>query len=72
VDSGPAPRTIRLGQLRFDVSRTVVVDGKAQVNRSGINTNIDVREGQKTVVGKSNITGTDDAIILVVTPKVIE
>jgi ribosomal 50S subunit-recycling heat shock protein len=36
------------------------------------NTNIDVREGQKVVVGKANIDGAGNALILVVTAKVID
>ena len=39
---------------------------------SGLNTDIDVGEGQKVVVGKSNVFGSDDAMILVVTAKVVE
>ena len=38
---------------------------------SGVNTDVDVREGQKVVVGKSNF-GAEDAFILVVTAKVVE
>jgi len=72
VNPGPAPRTIRLAPLRLEFRKSIVVDGKTQNESRGITTPIDVREGQKTVVGKSNIAGSDDAIILVVTPKVIE
>jgi hypothetical protein len=35
-------------------------------------TNIDVREGQKVVVGKSNININEDALILIVTAKMVE
>lgn len=72
LNSGPAPRTIRLAALRLSFTRPTVIDGKTQYERSGIETEINEREGQKTVVGKSNIAGSDDAIILVVTLKVIE
>jgi hypothetical protein len=41
-------------------------------NNSGIRTDVDVREGQKVVVGKSNISGSVDALILIVTAKVVE
>jgi len=38
-----------------------------------ISTNsLDAKEGQKIVVGKANLANTEDAIILVITPKVIE
>ncbi len=38
----------------------------------GFETNLDVREGQKVVVGKANIDGTKNAMILVVTAKVMD
>jgi hypothetical protein len=60
---GAAPRTVRLDNLELGVTKTV---------QSAIQTTLDVREGQKTIIGKANVTGTDDAIILVITPKVIE
>lgn len=75
VTPGPAPRSVRLEGFQFGVRMQVFSDAaKTQSNlvNGGIRTEVDVREGQKTVVGKSNIAGTDDAIILVVTPKVIE
>ena len=37
-----------------------------------INTSIDVREGQKVVVGKANIDNADSALILILTAKVVE
>lgn len=37
-----------------------------------ISTSIDIREGQKVVVGKANIDNADNALILVLTAKVIE
>ncbi|MEP7352423.1 MAG: secretin N-terminal domain-containing protein [Acidobacteriota bacterium] len=61
-------RTIRLKNLRFSL-RILVSNSYTQV---GLNTDIDAREGQKTVVGKMNVSGTEDAIFLVVSPKVIE
>jgi hypothetical protein len=82
VAPGPAPRTVRLRNLQLGLRIKTVTgifkgdDGKTnsqfQYISTGINTDLDVREGQKTVVGKSNISGTEDAIILVVSPKVIE
>jgi hypothetical protein len=39
---------------------------------ASINTDLDIREGQKTVVGKSSINSTGDALILVIVPKVVE
>lgn len=64
VEAG-TPRTVRLGvnvQIMFaSVARTSVIV-----------TNIEAKEGQKTVLTKSNVAGTEDAVFLVVTPRVIE
>jgi len=84
VAPGPAPHTVRLRDLRLGMrmkmaSGTFTLPGgdstpntQFQIVNVGISTDLDAREGQKTVVGKSNVSGTDDAIILVVSPKVIE
>lgn len=61
VSAGPAPRTITLQYLSASFG-----------NVSGIETSLDAREGQKTVVGKSNLVNSEDAIFLVISPKVIE
>ena len=37
-----------------------------------ITTDLDIREGQKTVVGKSSISSTGDALILVIVPKLVQ
>jgi hypothetical protein len=49
-------------------------DGKQRGNNTvgSISTDLDLTEGQKTVVGKSSINGNGDALILVIVPKVIE
>jgi hypothetical protein len=65
---GSVPRMVRLDGLHFSLR---VPEGNAFVD-SGITTDLDSREGQKVVVGKSNVRGTADAILLVVTPKVVE
>jgi hypothetical protein len=45
----------------------------AAVYRSmGIKTSIDVPEGQKIVVGKSSVPGGDDALILVLSVKIVK
>lgn len=61
VSLGGAPRTVTLKYLTASVGRS-----------SGIEGSFDAREGQKTVIGKSNITNSEDAIILVISPKVVE
>jgi hypothetical protein len=63
--SGQTPRILRIDNL----SLTVTLDGRAQIT-----TNLDAREGQKTVVGKTNVGGSaeDAAVFLVISPKIIE
>jgi hypothetical protein len=68
VIEGPAPRNIRLTNASFGFRFKV----DNQYQPTGINGNFDIREGQKTVLGKSNLINSEDAIILVITPKVIE
>ncbi len=63
--SGDSPRVIRIDKLHLGLRVKSTFD-------SGLNTSIDVREGQKAVVGKSNMNGSDEALILVVTGKVVE
>jgi hypothetical protein len=45
-------------------------------NRGGpnasIQTVVDIREGQKVIVGKTGLNGPDQAIILVLTAKVVD
>ena len=41
-------------------------------NPASISTDLDAREGQNTVVGKSSINAAGDALILVIVPKVID
>jgi hypothetical protein len=51
---------------------TVKPAGSLTYRNISFKTNIDVREGQKVVVGKANIDGAGNALILVVTAKVVE
>jgi hypothetical protein len=73
--SGDAPRAVHLDGLNLVLSRpsAPTKDGK-QVSESvaRIYTDLDIREGQKTVVGKSSINSTGDALILVIVPKIVE
>ncbi len=64
VTEDPKGRLIRLDNLSLNMQ----VPGG---DDAGVHTDITVREGQKVVVGKSNI-GPDQALILVVTAKVTE
>lgn len=70
--------TVRLADLRFQL-RVPVPYGKDKEGNPGVSitdaevhTDIDVREGQKVVVGKTAMDGSDGAVILIVTAKVVE
>ncbi|MEO8098770.1 MAG: hypothetical protein ABI811_13795 [Acidobacteriota bacterium] len=71
VSAGPAPRTVRVERLGLSVRLADKNTGQ-ETGQASIETDIDAREGQTVVVGKANVTGTDDAIFLVVTPTVIQ
>lgn len=69
-------RMIRIDNLRLG-AKVPVKSGPAGVSNfstidTGINTNIDVREGQKIVVGKATIDGSNNALFLVLTAKVVD
>ena len=66
---------VHIDQMQFTVSTpTGEKDqaGNPSARRSSIQSDIDIGEGQKVVVGKSSTHATDDALILVVTAKVVE
>jgi hypothetical protein len=73
VSTDEKGRTIRIDGLKVGL-RIPVATGEKQYNYidTGINTDVDVREGQKVVVGKSNMDGSDRASIVVLTAKVVE
>jgi hypothetical protein len=73
--SNGTPRIVHIDAMTLNVKTPtphVDKDGRVIYNNSSINTDIDAGEGQKVVVGKSSINGSDDALILVVTAKVAE
>ncbi|MBK5290231.1 MAG: hypothetical protein JJE04_00870 [Acidobacteriia bacterium] len=73
--------SIRLDQLHFNIRVAYPVSGpqvnpplpvQYQFQDMGFSTQIDVREGQKVVVGKANMNSSDSALILVVTAKAVD
>ena len=65
--SAETPHMVHLDSLRLEISWS-----RARKDQMAlVSTDLDVREGQKTVVGKSAVAGTD-ALFLVIVPKVIE
>jgi hypothetical protein len=73
LSEGSMGNVIQVRELRFN-ARVPVRTGSAsfQVQDVGFNTGIDIREGQKVVVGKTNLDGSNSAMILVVTARVVE
>ena len=67
-------RLIRLNRL--NVNTRVPISGPSDrpqgFEQASINSNLDIREGQKVVVGKTGIEGSDKALILVVSGKVVD
>ncbi len=73
--SEPSP-LIRINGLRIILTNNYYrrgEDGKTVPDPvASISTDLDIREGQKTVVGKSSISSTGDALILVIVPKLVQ
>lgn len=65
-------RTIRIDGLKVGLKVPVVTDGKVQYIDTGISTDVDIREGQKVVVGKANMDGSDRASIVVLSAKAVD
>ncbi len=73
--SDGTPRVVHIDRLQLRVNTPTGArdkDGRLDYRNVGLDTNIDAGEGQKIVVGKSNINGSDEALILIVTAKVVE
>ena len=64
--------TVRLDGMRFSARIPIGQGTSFQYIDSGFNTDLDVREGQKVVVGKTGIGSSSEALILVVTAKVVD
>ncbi len=79
VSSGD-PRTVHVNGLGFSLlGPTVTTTDKAKNTSTSqtqtpakIYTDLDVKEGQKTVVGKSSVNSAGDALILVIVPKIVD
>jgi hypothetical protein len=73
------PRTVHINGLGFNLrGPKVTTTSKDNVTidhtqtPANISTDLDVKEGQKTVVGKSSVNGAGDALILVIVPKIVD
>jgi hypothetical protein len=64
---------VRLDQFRFNVQAPQqVASGGFQHGDVSFTTNLDVREGQRVVVGKANYDGAGNALVLVVAAKPVD
>jgi hypothetical protein len=72
------PRTIHIDGLNFRLNgpQTTTESGRTTTaytdTLARLSVDLDLKEGQKTVVGKSSINPAGDALILVIVPKVAE
>jgi hypothetical protein len=76
ISPGEKSNFIRFDKLEFfvyspDVVKTNVTK-KPEFTMSGIRADLDVREGQKVVVGKSNFDGAEGAFFLIITARVVD
>jgi type II/III secretion system protein len=75
VDASDKGRIIRFNGLRLGMRVPTPTGAGGQVNYLdvGINTDVDVPEGKKVVVGKTSaVEGPDSALILVISAKVVD
>jgi hypothetical protein len=75
--SGDTSKVVHLEGLSLNIltpqpNGALDKNGNPQRSYIDIRTDLDAGEGQKVVVGKSNMNGTGDAVILVITAKVLE
>jgi hypothetical protein len=72
--SSETPPLFRINGLRIRLTKAPRrLGGETVVDTvASIDTDLDIREGQKTVVGKSSVSSSGDALILVIVPKLVE
>jgi len=74
ITSDNSGKTIRIDRLKLGAKLPIMPSSESPLTYidTGITTDIDVREGQKVVVGKATIDGSDNALFLVLTAKVLD
>jgi hypothetical protein len=71
--SSETPPLFHINGLLILLYRNSRSEGKTVRNTvASIQTDLDIREGQKTVVGKSSVSSTGDALILVIVPRIVD
>jgi hypothetical protein len=74
VVDGP-PKIVNLQNVNLQIrmpSGTRNDKGQPEYKTTGLSTDVDIRDGQKVVVGKSDLNNGESPLILVVTAKVVE
>jgi len=81
VGSGPAPRMVELAGFRFELELPIPLDpprpdpdkpASFSYRKIGMQADLGIREGQHVVVGKSGLARSDNAIVLVLSAKIVE
>jgi len=76
ISPGEKGNTIRFDRLQFRLSSpdyvVMNVTKKAEYINASVNADIDVREGQKVVVGKSSLEAAEGTFFVIVTAKVVD
>lgn len=69
------PKIVNLQNLNLQIRMPTGMrneKGQPEYKTTGLSTDIDIRDGQKVVVGKSDVNNGENPLILVVTAKVVE
>jgi hypothetical protein len=74
LTSAPPANLLRLNSfsLKLFINAGLDREGKEKTQTVNVDTNIDMKEGQKIVVGKANIDGSENALIVILTAKVMD
>jgi hypothetical protein len=65
-------RTIRIDGMHAGLRVPVAMPSKVEYLNTGIDQNVDVKEGQKIVVGRASLEGPEKALFLILTAKVVQ
>jgi len=72
IDGEDKARTIHLNNVRLGAKVPYLSAGAVQHIDTGISTNVDIREGQKVVVGKTSLGQGQSSMFLVISARVVE
>jgi hypothetical protein len=59
-------------ELSVSINRGTDREGKDKVQMVNLQTSIDMKEGQKVVVGKANIDGSENALLVILTAQIVD